>query len=663
MSFLFPLFLLALLSVVIPVIIHLYNWRKYKQVKFPDISFLESLVVETKKYAKIKNWKLLLLRIALLTTLVLAFAQPYFPQQESQASKVNIYIDNSWSMSYAKGQKNLLQQSKEQALDLIKQLPQSQSVQIVANNNRSGFITKTEAEKWVHSLDFSFRQPNILNLLDNLCQQDKSVRTDIYAFSDFQKHTIVPDSFSKSIDNQNANIYLAALPGNAAANIYIDTAYFLNPAIDIQQSNPLVVKIGSTEGKIATQLQVIQQGKPTSFLSINTTENSFTDTIDLMLNSDEWQRISIAVNDHPMSFDDTFRISLHNQTAQEIAVFNNGNQNNYLGTALASFQKYTIHNFPIQQLHSADVQHTKLVILQGVSGLDQNSLNTLKQWWSMGKHILLIPNAYLNTQQFNAVMQPLYQIELNGWDTSKQTVYSISYNHPLFGNVFEKISENVTLPITHKRLLLHAGLKTSPQYLMSFRDGLPFISTHKIDNGHLTIFTAPLDISINNFPTSAYFAPLLYNIAQSSSGQDFYTFTIDQTANITLPNTGQTTWKFDGQDGVTITPVQHPVGNFIKIALDNNIEALGYYTFYNDQNKEAVIAAFNSGKQESVLTFEDPSQLKSYFSNPENVKAISNLANVYSSSKEAAFPIWRVLLLTALVLLGIETYMALRNRH
>ena len=199
MSFLFPLFLLALLSVVIPVIIHLYNWRKYKQVKFPDISFLESLVVETKKYAKIKNWKLLLLRIALLTTLVLAFAQPYFPQQESQASKVNIYIDNSWSMSYAKGQKNLLQQSKEQALDLIKQLPQSQSVQIVANNNRSGFITKTEAEKWVHSLDFSFRQPNILNLLDNLCQQDKSVRTDIYAFSDFQKHTIVPDSFSKSI--------------------------------------------------------------------------------------------------------------------------------------------------------------------------------------------------------------------------------------------------------------------------------------------------------------------------------------------------------------------------------------------------------------------------------------------------------------------------------
>src|SRR5690606_12389989 len=125
---------------------------------------------------------------------------------------------------------------------------------------------------------------------------------------------------------------------------------------------------------------------------------------------------------------------------------------------------------------------------------DQNSLNTLKQWWSMGKHILLIPNAYLNTQQFNAVMQPLYQIELNGWDTSKQTVYSISYNHPLFGNVFEKISENVPLPITHKRLLLHAGLKTSPQYLMSFRDGLPFISTHKIDNGHLTIFTAPLDI-------------------------------------------------------------------------------------------------------------------------------------------------------------------------
>lgn len=662
MSFVFPLFLLALATISIPVIIHLYNWRKYKQLKFPDTSFLESLITETKKYARIKNWKLLLLRIALLTVMVLAFAQPYFSKKDTAASKVNIYIDNSWSMSYADGQKNLLQQCKEQALELLEKIPPGYPVQIIANNSRSGYTTKGNAARWISDLRLTFTAPSIPAVVNSIVSAADKEPTEVYLFSDFQQHTAVPDSLREPIDNSTASLYFIPVQGRSSSNIYIDTAYFLQPAIDLQQNNPLLVRIANAGGGIHTRLQVLQQGKASSFSNIDTESSTYTDTFDLRFNNGEWQTITLAIADNPVSFDDTFRISFRNQQSQQIAIFYSGSINNYLLSALQSFNKYSIASYPILQVGSANADNAGLIILQDVQEISQSLSKQLEKWWDAGKHILFVPGEQLNTTQFNTLLQPLTHIQLDNWETGKQVVHTISHNHPLYSNVFEQIGEQVSLPVTHKRLPATAGLRSSPQYLMTFRDGKPFISIHKVGNGQLTLLTSPLNTAFNNLPTTAYFAPLLYNLAQQSGGQSFYTFGLDHTDNILLPNTEKAAWKIRNEEQEEIIPAQRPVGNEVRIMLDNSIEQPGYYRFYNDQQADSFTIALNHSKQESVLAYAHPKSLQPFFSDPENIRILNTSDAVYSQSQADTFPLWKVLLAVAVLLLATETVMAVRKK-
>ncbi|MCX6185937.1 MAG: BatA domain-containing protein, partial [Bacteroidetes bacterium] len=79
MQFVYPGFLFALFAISIPIIIHLFNFRRYKKIVFSDIRFLKQVIEKNQKQQNIKNWLVLLCRILAISFLVIAFAQPYLP--------------------------------------------------------------------------------------------------------------------------------------------------------------------------------------------------------------------------------------------------------------------------------------------------------------------------------------------------------------------------------------------------------------------------------------------------------------------------------------------------------------------------------------------------------------------------------------------------------
>src|SRR5579863_8723490 len=101
MNFLFPSFLYALSAVSIPVLIHLFNFRRYKKLYFSNVRFLKEVVQESRSRSRLKHWLVLLCRILIVAFLVLAFAQPYIPLKHGVISSggkaVSIFIDNSFS--------------------------------------------------------------------------------------------------------------------------------------------------------------------------------------------------------------------------------------------------------------------------------------------------------------------------------------------------------------------------------------------------------------------------------------------------------------------------------------------------------------------------------------------------------------------------------------
>ena len=105
MSLLAPLFLLGLAGLAVPVFIHLIQREKKRVVRFPSLMFLERIPYQSVRRRRIHNWTLLLLRLAALLLVVLAFARPYFvrPQRTvagSGAREVVILLDRSYSMAY-----------------------------------------------------------------------------------------------------------------------------------------------------------------------------------------------------------------------------------------------------------------------------------------------------------------------------------------------------------------------------------------------------------------------------------------------------------------------------------------------------------------------------------------------------------------------------------
>src|SRR5277367_135199 len=76
MSFLQPMLLPALALVLLPIIIHLINQRRYQTVKWAAMMFLLAANKMSRGYAKLRQWLIMAVRMAAIATLTFAVARP-----------------------------------------------------------------------------------------------------------------------------------------------------------------------------------------------------------------------------------------------------------------------------------------------------------------------------------------------------------------------------------------------------------------------------------------------------------------------------------------------------------------------------------------------------------------------------------------------------------
>lgn len=103
MTFAAPLFLLAVLAGAIPIVLHMINRQRAKDLPFPTLIFLRLSVEKTRRRRRIQDWFLMLLRLAVLVLLAFGLARPALTNLSAlfsggAASAVAIVLDNSASM-------------------------------------------------------------------------------------------------------------------------------------------------------------------------------------------------------------------------------------------------------------------------------------------------------------------------------------------------------------------------------------------------------------------------------------------------------------------------------------------------------------------------------------------------------------------------------------
>src|SRR5690606_2788895 len=220
MQFKHPEILYFLFLLLIPILVHLFQLRRFKKEYFTNVRFLKELSLQTRKSSKLKKWLLLATRLLILACIVLAFAQPFFKAKDSNNATNEMYIvlDNSFSMQ-AKGQKGeLLKRAVE---DLLEHTPEAQNFSLVTNSETFWNTDIKSIRRDLQNLKYSASPFSIDAAMAKIKSRKSAYNKDIVIITDAVG--IKADEF-KSIDKE-FNTYFIVPGAQQKNNVSTDSVY------------------------------------------------------------------------------------------------------------------------------------------------------------------------------------------------------------------------------------------------------------------------------------------------------------------------------------------------------------------------------------------------------------------------------------------------------
>jgi von Willebrand factor type A domain/Aerotolerance regulator N-terminal len=127
--------LYALAAAGVPVLIHLLNRRRFKEVSWAAMQFLLAAVRRNRRRIRIEQWLLLAIRTLLVILVVAAMAKPFLETFGAviagQRTHRVLVLDNSLSMGYTSGESSRFEQSKALAVQLVKDSRRGDAVSVI----------------------------------------------------------------------------------------------------------------------------------------------------------------------------------------------------------------------------------------------------------------------------------------------------------------------------------------------------------------------------------------------------------------------------------------------------------------------------------------------------------------------------------------------------
>jgi hypothetical protein len=144
-TFLSPLFLVGALAAAVPVVLHLLKRHAEPRVKFAPVALLRDAPVEHTSARRLRQIALLMLRVAVLVLLALAFARPFFPSAGTIAASgvTLVALDTSFSMS-APGR---FARAQQLARDVVTHAPAGNDVAVVTFADRADLVQRPSADR------------------------------------------------------------------------------------------------------------------------------------------------------------------------------------------------------------------------------------------------------------------------------------------------------------------------------------------------------------------------------------------------------------------------------------------------------------------------------------------------------------------------------------
>ncbi|MDT3402763.1 BatA domain-containing protein [Mucilaginibacter terrae] len=665
MHFAYPAFLFALATLAIPVLVHLFNFRRYQKVYFSNVQFLKEVKEQQSSRRNLRERLILLSRLLALTFLVLAFARPYIAKQNTIApgkqQAVSIFVDNSYSMQTLNQEGNLLDEAKRRAKEIASAYSINDRFQLLTQDfegKHQRLVNRDEFNDAVDGVKMSAQSRTLQQIItrqQSLLQAQPNAMQSAYVISDFQKSatgsTVKADS--------GLNVKLVQVQANTMPNVAVDSVWLISAVHRPGETEKLVVKLHNYAAEdakgIALKLMVNGAQKALGTFSI-AARASRQDTLTFSGLQPGWQQGEIQLQDNPVIFDNKFYFTFNVKAKMPVLLINGGKPNPYLQAAFNADEFFAPTATADGNVNYSGLNAYPLVVLSDVKSISTGLAQQLKIFVTKGGTLAVFPADGADLATYRNFLQSAGAGYPEKLITGATRVSALNVQNPLFKTVFEDAPRNPDLPIVKKYYQLNAATQTNAETLMELPGRQSFWTGYRSGSGKIYISAVPLSEDYSNLPRHALLLPIMFRMALLSGHDQPLFYTIGNDAAIEtapLQTSDKQIVKLVRGSQTFIPDVRQQEGSTL-LYLADQVQQPGTYQL-KKQDSVAAVIAFNNSRKESDLTYLNKAELKQLL--PDDGTVIqtgkASLKDTIAQTN-LGLQLWKLCIILALIFVAAE---------
>lgn len=677
MTFLNPIFLWASLAVLIPIIVHLFNFRRPKRVAFPDISIVKEVKKSVVKRLRLRQWLLLLARCLAILALVMVFANPVWKRNPNVVVKGNtsvaVVLDNSYSMKAGNDKGEYWVQAQSLAREIIE-----------AHARTDEFLVMTSHEPRLH-FNFGEQQVAVKELKSLVVRQNTRSLTDLltnandifanasnqnrrlYYISDFQKSTVLPDSAMISKLAPGLQLNLVPLSTRKLSNAFVAdhqiATQIIEPGKQVNLKLTLVNDATDPVKNIGLRVVVGNENRPVTTEDLAPGATAVVD-VNLMPKTSGWQAGYIEIDDHPVDYDNKRYFTFYVPFREKMLVVE-GAPAPHLRLM---FGGEILNQFEVKFVSARDVaaenlDQYKSIVLVGVgeipTGMQEKLNNHLKQ----GRSVLLFPGEKLVLNSVNPFLQNLGVGSFSDYVETEVGLPAsgVDLDHPVFEGVFQKDSQKrkFDAPSIYKYYRFRPAQGTEQNVILATESKEPVLVETKLGSGLFYTFNFFPGASWTDFTLKSSGLALMVQLARVMNQTQQVQASMDLGAGGTyrVKTATRDVIRMTGA-GQEITPEQFVQSGYVVLRFDRQNFPEGNYTLSQGTQVLEQIA-FNVPDVESRLAAHSEQELRDFFEDRgvEGVEITPGIRGAIADTiqmQNEGLPLWKYFLAAAALFLLLE---------
>jgi hypothetical protein len=634
MQFKYPEILYFLFLLVIPIIVHLFQLRRFKKEYFTNVKLLKELQIQTQKSSTIKKWLLLATRLLLLAALIFAFAQPFFKgkDDDKKNNELVILLDNSFSMQ-AKGNKGEL--LKRAIQELIEETPETKTLSLLTSTDVFWDTDIKSIQKELLNLKYSGTPFEIDNLITKVQAKKPNTSIDYVVISDAVN---VESKKTTSLSEGNSLYFIDAIAQNKN-NVSIENISLSQNLDQFYEIKITLKSFGEQENGIP--LSVINGNKSVAKTIVNFNENE--QIVVFTLPKSDFHGYA-QIQDKGLTYDNTFYFSIEKPKRIKVTAIGTTYKNAFLSKIYTS-EEFDLTNYTISEINYSELENQHTIVLNELEEIPSSLATNLSDFYARGGNVILIPSSTISVDKLNSLTNKVGNTNFTALQNQEKKITKISFSHPLYQNVFEKKVTNFQYPEVKQNFALSS--KGLP--ILQFEDGSSFLQSISNQIGSIYTFSAPINKKNSNFQNSPLIVPTFFNMAQTKGNSEKLSHIIGENEVLLIDAITSKDEVISIQNKEeSFIPMQQVLNTKIKLSLGDLPKNSGNFAVEKKENKLKNIS-FNYARTESDLSKKNETTFEE-FTKVDEIATVFNEIESSRSSKD----FWKWFIILALIFLVSE---------